>query len=598
MHFLFSDPTTGNNAGTSITTPSSFSSVPTSRHADPSKQASPTRTAASTNTNKPLPALTASSYFRLNGGGNGGNNNNNSSSIWSAFTTPRKLEPDLCSSGPEGAESSPEGNGIVGGADSPIVVGDDEGKGKHTHTGEGGENVRAPKELPTPPRRSSFFGRLGLGGLGSYSGSPSREGNLPRGYSTKVEKKVSKRRAAARGGPGVSVVGPLVSGGAGAGADRHVEKRIVRRKATVTAAAAAAAAVGLDAAEESSGEDADESSMFFASSPRKGASRSSKSKSHSSNGNGNRRVRSDQRQLEKVSSSKFSKSRSRNKNKNSNDDDEDDEDDHKNNNNQTSTKQSILSTIFTFIETHPNVPHILSFYAQLLLNLFLIFSFMSILWSFWATIRADVDKKAEEAIAEALAEMAACAHSYRENRCEPETRVPAMESVCKGWERCMDRDPRAGGAGVGGGKGGIMGIGGGGGGRALISARTFAEIFNGFVEPISYKAMVSPFFFFTSPSSLCAFVKLFLLNYFFFIISRGAPIGKTNSSSITARRYSPSSSSQHLSLSQTPLSPFSGTRRSTRWRRTRITITAIVLVDSIMGSMDNTDSMVTISRGI
>ena len=82
----------------------------------------------------------------------------------------------------------------------------------------------------------------------------------------------------------------------------------------------------------------------------------------------------------------------------------------------------------------------------------------------------------------------------------------------------MDRDPRAGtgvgGGGGGGGKGGFMG--GIGGGRAAISARTFAEIFNGFVEPISYKAMVSPvpvwFSFF--------FVFSFFFCFFFFSLLR------------------------------------------------------------------------------
>ena len=466
MHFLFSDPTAN--------TKTYNSSV-----ADPLKQSSPTRphpssSSSDPNTNKPLPSLTASSYFRLNG---------NSNNAASSFATPRKLEPDICSSGPEGA-SSPEVNGVIGGADSPVVGGkeqqrantmggggffsgrtlkfgggtekeenDDKG---NTVTGDDGNNYDGAFEfeakkgyLESPSRRSSFFGRLGF--LGGSSGSPGR-GDLPKGYSTKVEKKVSKRRAAARG-PGAGV-GPVVA----AGSDRHIEKRMVRRKAT---AAIAAAAANANIAEESSGEEADESSMFL-SSPQKGG-RSSKNKQ--SNG---RRARSDQKSLTKPSSSKSHKTRNYSTDSSS-----------------PTRKESILTSIFTFIETHPNVPHILSFYAQLLFNLFLIFSFMTILWSFWSTIRADVDKKADEAVAEALAEMAVCAQNYRENRCEPETRVPAMESVCRGWETCMDRDPR-------------MGVGGGGvgaGGRAVISARTFAEIFNGLVEPISYKAMVRFFFF-------------------------------------------------------------------------------------------------------
>ncbi|GAB5593360.1 hypothetical protein Unana1_08260 [Umbelopsis nana] len=45
-----------------------------------------------------------------------------------------------------------------------------------------------------------------------------------------------------------------------------------------------------------------------------------------------------------------------------------------------------------------------------------------------------------------------------------------MEQACRNWESCMIRDPL------------IVG-------RAKVSAETFAEIINGFVDPISYKSM-------------------------------------------------------------------------------------------------------------
>lgn len=129
-----------------------------------------------------------------------------------------------------------------------------------------------------------------------------------------------------------------------------------------------------------------------------------------------------------------------------------------------------ISSVFTYIESHPQLPHILSFYAQLLLNLFLVFSCMYILYSFWATILSDVDKKSDEAIAEAMAEMAVCAKNYRDNGCA-DRRAPALEQVCLAWEKCMAKDPKR-------------------VGRARVSAHTFAEIFNSFIEPISYKAMI------------------------------------------------------------------------------------------------------------
>ncbi|KZF21233.1 hypothetical protein L228DRAFT_240103 [Xylona heveae TC161] len=136
----------------------------------------------------------------------------------------------------------------------------------------------------------------------------------------------------------------------------------------------------------------------------------------------------------------------------------------------SSAKQAVLSSVFAFIENHPNLPHILSFYAQLLLNVFLVFFFIYIICAFWSTIRNDVDKKSEEIAAETLAEMSVCARNYVDNRCDGPNRVPAVETICNNWERCMNRDPN------------LVG-------RARVSAHTFAEIFNSFIEPISYKAM-------------------------------------------------------------------------------------------------------------
>ena len=68
--------------------------------------------------------------------------------------------------------------------------------------------------------------------------------------------------------------------------------------------------------------------------------------------------------------------------------------------------------------------------------------------------------------------MAVCSKEYLENRCAPSTRVPAMEKACLAWEKCMNRDPT------------VVG-------RARVSAETFAEIINSFIEPISYKTMVA-----------------------------------------------------------------------------------------------------------
>ena len=139
--------------------------------------------------------------------------------------------------------------------------------------------------------------------------------------------------------------------------------------------------------------------------------------------------------------------------------------------NTSTTQEGWMASIVRNIVANPVLPHILSFYVQLLWNVFLCFFFMYILYSFWQTIRQDVDMKSEELAAKTMAEMTVCAREYVQNKCDRDSRVPAMEMLCENWENCMTRDPHK-------------------VGRAKVSAHTFAEIFNSFIEPISYKAMV------------------------------------------------------------------------------------------------------------
>jgi hypothetical protein len=136
-----------------------------------------------------------------------------------------------------------------------------------------------------------------------------------------------------------------------------------------------------------------------------------------------------------------------------------------------SKEPGLVSSLFTFIGAHPTVPHILSFYAQLMFNLFLLSACAYMIYSFWTAIQGDVDKKAFEASADIIAEIRDAADLYRINKCLSEDRPPFMKTQCDYWERLMSQDP--------------MKI-----ARAKVSAHTFAEIFNSFIEPISYKAML------------------------------------------------------------------------------------------------------------
>ena len=110
---------------------------------------------------------------------------------------------------------------------------------------------------------------------------------------------------------------------------------------------------------------------------------------------------------------------------------------------------------------------------QVAFNVVLISGVIYFLLQFCLTVRRDVQIKVDEQLAGVMGEITLCSKQYVENRCSPDLRVPAMEKACLAWEACMRRDPS------------VIG-------RAKLSAETFAEIINGFIEPISYKTMVSP----------------------------------------------------------------------------------------------------------
>ena len=130
-----------------------------------------------------------------------------------------------------------------------------------------------------------------------------------------------------------------------------------------------------------------------------------------------------------------------------------------------------LASLFSFIEQYPNAPSLITKYYQTLANAAILTFAFYIIYSVWSTIRADVDRASEDSAAEILAEMAACAKNYVDNRCGGNSRLPALETVCDNWELCMNRDPNS-----------VR--------RAQVSAHTFAQIINSFVEPISLKTMV------------------------------------------------------------------------------------------------------------
>ncbi|KAH7356212.1 Di-sulfide bridge nucleocytoplasmic transport domain-containing protein [Pyrenochaeta sp. MPI-SDFR-AT-0127] len=133
-----------------------------------------------------------------------------------------------------------------------------------------------------------------------------------------------------------------------------------------------------------------------------------------------------------------------------------------------------IAGFLSWIEAHPNLPSVLSYYLQLTVNASLGFLFLYIVYSAWCAVVSDVEIEASKYASEIMVEIAACAAEYKRNRCRPEEVVPALEKACGIWETCMDRDPRK-----------VA--------RASVTAKTFAMIFNSFVEEFSYKSMIFSF---------------------------------------------------------------------------------------------------------
>ncbi|KAJ2817099.1 hypothetical protein FBU31_006340, partial [Coemansia sp. 'formosensis'] len=145
-------------------------------------------------------------------------------------------------------------------------------------------------------------------------------------------------------------------------------------------------------------------------------------------------------------------------------------------------------TVVERLQMHRDIPYVISGYLQLGFNVFMVGTVLLIIVHVLLTIQRDVNSKVQEYSTEILQEIAACSKQYRDNRCEPALRVPAMEDACNAWDSCMHRDPTK--------------I-----GRAKVSAETLAEIINGFIEPISLKTML----FFV----LMFFGTLFISNFAF-----------------------------------------------------------------------------------
>lgn len=131
------------------------------------------------------------------------------------------------------------------------------------------------------------------------------------------------------------------------------------------------------------------------------------------------------------------------------------------------------------------LPYFISGYLQLFLNVVVVGFCVYLLWCFYSTIRDDIDTKVQLFSEEVVQQMSKCSKDYRENRCDPELRVPAMDIMCRTWEQCMQQDPMTVAT------------------RAKFSAETMGEGLNAFFEKITWKTIVC----------MCLLLFGFLISY-------------------------------------------------------------------------------------
>ncbi|KAG7665749.1 uncharacterized protein J8A68_000769 [[Candida] subhashii] len=119
----------------------------------------------------------------------------------------------------------------------------------------------------------------------------------------------------------------------------------------------------------------------------------------------------------------------------------------------------------------PMIPYTLALYLQLLVNIIIVSIILYLIYIFMKTIQSDINHKLELHTMEAIHEISQCSTQYIRNRCNQQERVPAIEKECLILEKCQNRDP------------GQLA-------KSKITAETFAEIINGFLNGISWKSLL------------------------------------------------------------------------------------------------------------
>ncbi|PVI06047.1 hypothetical protein DM02DRAFT_623365 [Periconia macrospinosa] len=127
--------------------------------------------------------------------------------------------------------------------------------------------------------------------------------------------------------------------------------------------------------------------------------------------------------------------------------------------------------VLHWVEAHPNLPAVLSYYMQFLVNTILGLSFLYIFYSVICAVYNDVNIEANSRATTIMHEIAVCAKHFRDNGCNLTKIPPALQQPCMQWDTCMNQDVKK-----------IA--------HASVGMTAIAKIINAFTEEFSYKSMI------------------------------------------------------------------------------------------------------------
>jgi hypothetical protein len=133
-------------------------------------------------------------------------------------------------------------------------------------------------------------------------------------------------------------------------------------------------------------------------------------------------------------------------------------------------QSGIIARSLDLISDRPSLPFILTYWVSFLFTLCTTLGVLWLLYQIWSTVQHDLSAAAAAEVSKVISEMGACADHYTRNRCDPQSRIPAMEEMCRQWEVCMNQNPEE-------------------VGRTKVSAKMLAQVITSFCEPFSWKAI-------------------------------------------------------------------------------------------------------------